>query len=384
MALAALDEARPGMNKSRLVFFLVVLGIVFGIARCNSQRLAQTAPPKPATSVPPKAASSLLVPPPNPSPVVPPTPSNALAKTAPQVDFKKMAERFLPSVIGLSVFDASGKLLHNGTGFFVSEDGMFVTSRSIIDGGTNAVAKTADEKIYNVTGVLAEAAPADLALLKAEVKDRVPFITPTKMAPFLTGGRLAAIGSPLNQHENMVAETTIAGRKWDANSEWLELTEPVPGESLGGPVMNDKGDVLGFVTLQRGQGPAINVVRMASALDSLFARMDKHAKPTWASVAAPASPAEGPLQKPTPAPRMHLVYNPTPRYPAEARHAFFPVKGSGRYRVYFRSNGLVRDVQIVQSTRSQALDTAAVEALRKWKATSGQEWSADVPITFQP
>jgi TonB family protein len=371
------------MNKSRLVFFLVVLGIVFAIARCNSKRLAQTNPPRPA-SVRSTPASSLLIPPPNPSPVATPTPAPVMAQTAPQVDFKKIAGRIIPSVIGLSVFDASGKLLHHGTGFFVSEDGTFVTSRSIIDGGTNAVAKAADGKIYNVTGILAEAPPADLALLKAEVKERVPFITPTKMAPFLTGGRLAAIGSPSHRPENTVTETTIAGRKWDANSEWLELTAPVPGESLGGPVLNDNGDVLGFVTLQRGQGPAVNVVRMASALDSLFARVDKHAKPTWAAVAAPGSPAEGPSPKPTPAPRMRLTYNPTPKYPAEARHAFFPVKGSGRYRVSFRSDGSARDVQILQSTRSQTLDAAAVEALRKWKATPGQDWSADVPITFQP
>ena len=60
------------------------------------------------------------------------------------------------------------------------------------------------------------------------------------------------------------------------------------------------------------------------------------------------------------------------------------MKGTGRYRVQFKSNGEVRDVQVVQSTRSETLDSAAVEALRHWKAAPGEEWTATVPITFQP
>jgi TonB family protein len=50
----------------------------------------------------------------------------------------------------------------------------------------------------------------------------------------------------------------------------------------------------------------------------------------------------------------------------------------------FGNNGLVRDVQVIQSTRSETLDTAAVDALRRWKAQPGQPWEANVPITFAP
>ncbi len=386
------------MNKSRLIFFLAVLGIVVGIERCNSPKTTQLTALKPAASaaptIPPKRGSSLSIPPLNSSPLVSPAPSAVLTQAGPAIDFAKTAERITPSVVALSVFDASGKLLHNGTGFFISDDGRFVTSRSLVDGGANAVAKTADGKIYNVSGILAEATPMDLAVLKAEVKERVPFVSPNKMAPFEAGARLAAIGSPLQRRENMVAQTSIAGRKSDANGEWLELTTPVPGESLGAPVINARGEVLGLVTLQREDGVAVNVVRMASALDPVFARIDKRAKPVWKVAAAPASPAEGPLQKPKvplagpgqpgqPG-KNRLIYSPTPAYPTEARHSFFPVKGTGRFRIRFGSDGRAQDVQVVQSTRSQTLDSAAVEALRKWKAAPGQEWMANVPITFQP
>jgi TonB family protein len=382
------------MNKSRLFFFLAVLAVVVGIARCNSRTTSQTASPKPVETASPKSTSSLLVPAPNPSPAVTAAPSAAAQSQTP-ADLKKLAERVSPSVIALLVFDASGKPLRNGTGFFVSDDGRLVTSRAIVDGAAYAVAKASDGKIHNVIGILAEAAPADLAILKAQVKERVPFVSPSKMAPFEAGGTVAVVGSPVNRKENTNAQATIAGRKSDTNSEWLELTTALPADSLGAPVINERGDVLGLVTLQRGNGTAVNVVRMASALDPVFARIDVHSKPAWAVQASPeqspSPPAEGPLQKPkvplagqVPPGQTRLIFSPTPPYPFAARRGFQSVKGAGRYRVHFGRDGSVRDVQILQSTRDQTLDGAAIETLRKWRSAPGQEWTANVPITFQP
>src|SRR4051812_34225860 len=313
------------MNTSRIIFFFAVLAIVAGIARCNSRTTTQTTETKPATPATSAANNSLLIPPPVASPEVSLSASAASAQASPGPGFKKTAERITPSVLALSVFDTSGRLLRNGTGFFISDDGKLVTSRSIIDGGSHAVAKSKDGKIYNVNGVLAEDGPIDVAILKAQVKERVPFVTPNKTAPFAAGAPLAAIGIPGNRHNDLISETSIAGRKSSGKNEWLELTKPVPGESLGAPVITENGDVLGFVALQRGEGPAINVVRMATALDEVLSRIDPRAKPTWAGVSpepSPSPPAEGPLGRPTPTPpgvaqtgKLQLIYSPTPQYP---------------------------------------------------------------------
>jgi TonB family protein len=83
-------------------------------------------------------------------------------------------------------------------------------------------------------------------------------------------------------------------------------------------------------------------------------------------------------------PNSRLVYSPIPQYPTAARHSYFPLKGSGRYRVTFTAKGDVKNVEVVQSTHSDLLDTAAADALHKWKAAPGQEWTATVPITFKP
>jgi TonB family protein len=45
---------------------------------------------------------------------------------------------------------------------------------------------------------------------------------------------------------------------------------------------------------------------------------------------------------------------------------------------------LVHSVQIIESTHSQILDTAAMQTLRTWKAAPGTDWTAEVPLTFSP
>jgi TonB family protein len=383
------------MYKSTIAFFLIVLCLVIVIARHNSRRISQNAGVAAVASsaAPTPVKSTILVPPPSASPVITSaSPAPVAANTPVASDFQKIADRVAPAVILISVFDSSGKLLRNGTGFFVSEDGRLVTSWSVVDGGANAVAKTSDGQIYNVLGILAEAAPTDIAVLKAQVKQHVPFLSPNKAAAAAPGTQIAAIGSSLSHHEQAISQASVASRRSDANSEWLELSTPIPGESLGAPVVNEKGDILGLVALQRGQGPAVNVVRMTTSLETIFAKIEPRTKPAWlAAGGSPTPPADGPLQKPKiplagahPSGNSRLIFSPVPQYPTAARHSLFPIKGTGRYRVQFRSNGEVRDVQVVQSTRFETLDSAAVEALRHWKSMPGEEWTATVPITFQP
>ena len=303
-----------------------------------------------------------------------------------------MADQAGSTMILISIFDSSGKLLRNATGFFVSEDGRFITNRSAVEGGVHAVAKTRDGKIYNVTGVLADAAKLDLAILKAHPKERIAFLSLSKAAEIDQGRRIAVIGNPLTRKDILLAEGTIAAKKSDQSGETLEVAMPISNEAIGSPVINESGNVVGVVTQNR-QGSGGIVVRASSAVNSLLAQLGPATKARWQLAGAnePNPPEEGPSP---PKPKVplasarpgasRLVYSPAPGYPTAARHSYFPLKGSGRFRITFAPNGEVKNVAVVQSTRSDTLDQAAVETLRKWKAQPGQEWTANVPITFQP
>jgi TonB family protein len=378
------------MNRSQVIFFAAVLILVIAIAKHNSKMtdVTQNSPASPSPS-------STLAPANSPSPVATApalTSNNAAQLTRKQrEEFGQVASKSKPAMVLLSVFDDSGKLLRNGTGFFVSEDGKLATSQSVVAGGAHAVAKTSGGRIYNVSGILATGGTTDVVILKAEPKQHVAFLPLSKNA-VEEGTAIAVLGNPVTGRDPLLEEGKISRKQSEQIREVFELSVPIPNE-LGSAAVDEKGEVVGIIT-QSHNG---NVLRSASALTSLVAQIDSGAKVGWqvASLRNSQSPppAEGPLPSPKPkiplagpesAGNSRLVYSPAPGYPKTGSHSSRPLKGSGRFRVTFTRNGEVKDVGIVQSTRDPALDNAALEALRRWKARPGQEWTANVPITFQP
>jgi TonB family protein len=377
------------MNRSQIIFFVAVLAVVIAIARHNSRTTDGTqtsqASPSPSPAVVPAIST---VQPATVAPVAPIKPAQITQKQSDE--FGRVAIKTKPGMVLLSVFDSSGRLLRNGTGFFISGDGKLVTSQSVVEGAAHAVAKTSDGRIHNVSGILTIEGPGDVVVLKAEPKQLVPFLPISKVASE-EGAPVAIIGNPLTGRDSLLEQGTISRKQSGLGGDVLELSVPIPNE-LGSAAVNEKGEVVGIIT-QTSKG---NVLRSATALNSLLPQIDSGAKVGWqvASLRNPTPPpAEGPPPPPKtkvplagaqPAGNSRLVYTPAPGYPKTTSHSSRPLKGSGRFRVTFSRNGEVKEVGIVQSTRDPMLDNAALDALRRWKARPGEEWTANVPITFQP
>jgi TonB family protein len=314
-------------------------------------------------STPPSAAtqSHSAAPASTPSPEA--KPGQALSS-----DLEKIGTNVRPSVIWVTVFDPKGNLLRTESGFFISQDGRFVTTARAIEGAVNAVAKTGDGGIYNVSGILAVSKELDLAILEAEVKPRklVRFLELNKDPDLPVGTSVVAVGSGLADNEGSPREITIAAQKADH----LELTGATPASSVGCPLVNETGAVVGVVT-SAGEKTA---ARSSTALESLLSRVaaDTHAR--WlATVEASATP------KSTPKPR--LVFAPTPSFPPGVSQG--GVSGTGRFRLSFDPNGNVTNVQVIKSTGNPYFDQAAIKTFRQWKSAPSQGWSVTVPVTFQ-
>ncbi|HEX4639669.1 MAG TPA: energy transducer TonB [Chthoniobacterales bacterium] len=77
----------------------------------------------------------------------------------------------------------------------------------------------------------------------------------------------------------------------------------------------------------------------------------------------------------------YVVFAPKPDYPYEARAKY--ITGSGVYLLTFNKDGHVENVQVAQSTGSSILDSAAMTAFQKWRATPNPPFlQAKVPVTF--
>jgi TonB family protein len=265
----------------------------------------------------------------------------------------------------VSVFDAKGNLLRTQSGFFISPDGRFVTTERTIEGGINAVVKTADGGIYNVGGILAASKALDLAILQADVK-QVAFVEPNKNGNLSQGAGVVVIGSALAGNEGSAREATIASR----GSERLEITGATPLSAVGSPIVNKDGEVVGVV-ISAGER---TVAHSSAALDSLLSRVAVNTHPTW-----PATAEASATPRATPKPR--LVYAPAPAFPPRA--SLPGASGTGRFRLSFDAQGNVTNIQLVQSTGNRVFDESAINTLRQWKCSPGQGWTVTVPVTFR-
>jgi TonB family protein len=273
-----------------------------------------------------------------------------------------------PSVIWVSTFDSKGNLVRTESGFFISADGRFVTTANAVEGGVNAVAKTGDGGIYNVDGVLTVSKSANLALLKADIKPQklLRFLELTKTAELSKGAKVAVVGSSLAGNEGSAREAIITAQ----SSERLEIAGATAASSVGSPVVNENGDVVGIVTSPGEQ----TIARPVAELHSLLSRVKPDAEARWSQAA---------LTSPTPhaTPKPRLLFAPAPSFPPG--QSLPGQTGTGRFRLTFDGQGNVTDIRVVSSTGNPYFDQAAIKTLRQWKSAPSQGWQATVPVTFR-
>jgi len=317
----------------------------------------QSQPPPPITTT----TQSPMAAPVSQSPQ--PTPGQTLSS-----ELGSLEAKVRPSVIWVTTFDPKGNLLRTESGFFISPDGRFVTTAHAIEGGVNAVAKTADGGIYNVSGILTLSKSADLAVLKADVKPQklLRFLDLNKTGELVVGVKVAVIGSALAGNEGTVHEATITAQSADR----LEIAGTTASSSVGSPVVNENGDVVGILT-SAGEK---TIARPVAALDSVLSRVTTDTPARWPQLAQTS-----PTPHATPRPR--LLYAPAPSFPPG--QSLPGQSGTGRFRLMFDPQGNVTNVQIVTSTGNPYFDQAAVKTLRQWKSAPSQGWQATVPVTFK-
>src|SRR6478672_2151510 len=312
----------------------------------------------------------------SPPPITAKSPTAAPVSQSPQAtpgltpssELGNLEAKVRPSVIWVSTFDSKGNLLRTESGFFISADGRFVTTAHAVEGGVNAVAKTADGGIYNVSGILTASKSADLAVLKAEVKPQklLRFLDLNKTGELSKGARVAVVGSSLAGNEGSARETTIAAQ----SSDRLEIAGATAASSVGSPVVNENGDVIGIVA-SAGEK---TIARPVAALDSVLSRVKADTQARWAQM-----PGTSPTPHSTPKPR--LLFAPAPSFPPG--QSLPGQTGTGRFRLTFDGQGNVTDIRVVSSTGNPYFDQAAIKTLRQWKSAPSQGWQATVPVTFR-
>ena len=129
----------------------------------------------------------------------------------------------------------------NGSGVIVSKDGYILTAFHVVSEPQNLGVRLADGREFWATGVAFDSA-TDLALLKIAAHDLVP----VRFAAALPGISVTIVGyvglQEIRKEAHVVA---IDGKGFRRSDLVVTDVEPIPGMS-GGPMLNDRGEVVGI------------------------------------------------------------------------------------------------------------------------------------------
>jgi len=158
-----------------------------------------------------------------------------------------------------------------GSGFFVSKDGLIATNYHVIEEGSSAVVRLPDGASYAVDGVVAFDKARDIAVIKTHGQN-FRTLTLGNSDRVQVGEEVVAIGSPLSL-ESTVFIGIVSGIRVaeQPGRRFLQMTAPISAGSRGGPLFNMAGEVVGITTMKLEDGenltfaiPANDVKRLLS------------------------------------------------------------------------------------------------------------------------
>jgi serine protease Do len=142
-----------------------------------------------------------------------------------------------------------GRVVGQGSGFFISADGYVVTNNHVVDQATEVDITTTDGKTYTAK-VIGTDPRTDVALLKVDGKGDFPWVKLATSAPRV-GDWVVAVGNPFGLGGTVTAGI-VSARGRDIGSgpydDFLQIDAPINRGNSGGPTFSLNGDVIGMNT----------------------------------------------------------------------------------------------------------------------------------------
>jgi S1-C subfamily serine protease len=197
------------------------------------------------------------------------------------IELPELAAQTKPSVVHLSVRDASGREISSGTGFFV--DGPRVaTNEHVVSGAAQIVAKLPDGRELDVVGVLVAKRTADIAIIEVSGDDLPPALKLGSTNDVRQGDEVVVIGSPRGLAGTLstgivsaLRDKGLDGGTADrsANSWGIQITAAISPGSSGSPVLTRDGTVIavavGIVGSGGNLGFSVPIERVKEMLEEM-------------------------------------------------------------------------------------------------------------------
>jgi S1-C subfamily serine protease len=170
--------------------------------------------------------------------------SNSGLATEPTKEIIQQVQR---SVVVVNTYDAEGRALTIGSGFFI-EHNRLITNIHVIKNASQATIRTSDGRIYSVQGVLALNEENDLALLQTSVP--IDFITVLSVAQsYKSEGESVTVISAADDSSWKISTGMTAAVWYIKAGQYIRITAEICRGNSGSPVVNEKGQVIGVAAL---------------------------------------------------------------------------------------------------------------------------------------
>ena len=170
------------------------------------------------------------------------------AQTAQQI-----AKKAFGSTVLLVMEDSNSQPIALGSGFFVKPH-QIATNLHVVERAASGYAKLIGQKTkYDIRGISAIDEKRDLVILNVSAIGKQPLYLDDSDA-VLVGETVYAVGNP-HGLEGTFSQGIISSVRTVGTDKLLQLTAPISPGSSGGPVLNDRGNVIGVsvATFRRGQ-----------------------------------------------------------------------------------------------------------------------------------
>ena len=165
--------------------------------------------------------------------------------------------------------DANGKPLSSGSGFFIGK-GLIATNYHVVEKGTRGTYKqVGKDKWHNITDTVKVDKQRDLVILKVSKVD-APALPLGDSNEVQIGQSVYAVGNPIGFLEGTFAPCFVSSIRGKDRNKSIQITSPISPGSSGGPLLNDKGRVIGIVVGSITEGQNLNFAIPSNHLKELL------------------------------------------------------------------------------------------------------------------
>lgn len=190
--------------------------------------------------------------------------------TAQNTSTSQLVSKVENAIFTVFAEDEQGSAFSQGSGFFISPQGIGITNYHVLDGAHSGYIKTKNGTKYRIKNIIDYNPYMDLIKFQVDNIGNSKFkyldishVTPTK------GEQILSISSPLGLEYTASTGIVSSIRTDETHGSIIQITAPISHGSSGSPVMNMKGQVIGIATFCREGGQNLNFAVNATQIYKL-------------------------------------------------------------------------------------------------------------------